>query len=140
VTIHDSLRKNFIKVPSSTQTQSRPIAAIITVIYYTQMPSHYLQTNYNPKITASWDIVPCCLVEVDRRFRGASYLHHQSKRPSTSTRLQGVITQTAVIFILTAVKTLNLTRYNPSLWHPSQQVGYSLVHLSRRFNHVHMEL
>jgi hypothetical protein len=29
------------------------------------------------KITAFWDIAPCRLVEVDRRFRGSYYLHHQ---------------------------------------------------------------
>jgi hypothetical protein len=28
-------------------------------------------------MTAFWDIAPCSLVEVDRRFRGANYLHHQ---------------------------------------------------------------
>jgi hypothetical protein len=28
------------------------------------------------KITAFWDITPCSLVEVDRRFRGV-YCHHQ---------------------------------------------------------------
>jgi hypothetical protein len=27
--------------------------------------------------TAVWDIVPCSSVEVDRRFRGAYYIHHQ---------------------------------------------------------------
>jgi hypothetical protein len=31
----------------------------------------------NMKMTAFWDIVPCSLVEVDRRFRGAYCLHHQ---------------------------------------------------------------
>jgi hypothetical protein len=28
-------------------------------------------------MTAFWDIAPCNVVEVDRRFRGAFYLHHQ---------------------------------------------------------------
>jgi hypothetical protein len=27
------------------------------------------------KMTVSWDATPCSLVEVDRRFRGACYLH-----------------------------------------------------------------
>jgi hypothetical protein len=27
------------------------------------------------KMTVSWDVAPCSLVEVDRRFRGACYLH-----------------------------------------------------------------
>jgi hypothetical protein len=29
------------------------------------------------KMTAFWEIAPCSLVEVDRRFRGAYCLHHQ---------------------------------------------------------------
>jgi hypothetical protein len=33
------------------------------------------------KIVAFWDIAPCCLVEVDRRFRGAYCHHHQVHRP-----------------------------------------------------------
>jgi hypothetical protein len=28
-------------------------------------------------MTALWDILPCSLDEVDRRFRGAHYLYHQ---------------------------------------------------------------
>jgi hypothetical protein len=51
-------------------------------------------------ITAFWDIAPWSLVEVDRYFRGAYYLHHHRplKRRSTSTRLHGAIFQKAVIF------------------------------------------
>jgi hypothetical protein len=30
------------------------------------------------KRTAFWDIAPCCIVEVDRRLRGAYCLHHHS--------------------------------------------------------------
>jgi hypothetical protein len=29
------------------------------------------------KITVLWDVAPCSLVEVYRRFRGAYCLHHQ---------------------------------------------------------------
>jgi hypothetical protein len=29
------------------------------------------------KITAFWNITPCSLAEVDRRFRGAHYLRHE---------------------------------------------------------------
>jgi hypothetical protein len=29
------------------------------------------------KIIVLWDVASCCLVEVYRRFRGASCLHHQ---------------------------------------------------------------
>jgi hypothetical protein len=33
------------------------------------------------KMTVFWDVAPCSLVEVYRRFRGAYCLHHQSDRP-----------------------------------------------------------
>jgi hypothetical protein len=29
------------------------------------------------KMTVFWDVAPCCLVKVYRRFRGAYCLHHQ---------------------------------------------------------------
>jgi hypothetical protein len=29
------------------------------------------------KMTVFWNVAPCSLVEIDRRFRGAYYLHHQ---------------------------------------------------------------
>jgi hypothetical protein len=31
----------------------------------------------NEKMTAFWDTAPCSLVEVDQRFRGEYYPHHQ---------------------------------------------------------------
>jgi hypothetical protein len=33
-------------------------------------------------MTAFWDIVPCSLIEVDRRFRGSYCLHHQGDHAS----------------------------------------------------------
>jgi hypothetical protein len=33
------------------------------------------------KMTAFWDIAPCSLAEVDRRFRGAYCLRYQAIRP-----------------------------------------------------------
>jgi hypothetical protein len=62
------------------------------------------------KTTAFWDVAPCTLMEVDRRFRGASCLHHQAtnrplKRRSTSTRQHGAASQKAVIFVLAGVRT-----------------------------------
>jgi hypothetical protein len=48
------------------------------------------------KVTALWDIVPCSVVEVDRRFRGAYSLRHQ-----------GPISQKVTTFI--AVRTSNFT-------------------------------
>jgi hypothetical protein len=32
------------------------------------------------KMTVYWDVVPCSLVEIDRRFRGACCLSHQGDR------------------------------------------------------------
>jgi hypothetical protein len=29
------------------------------------------------KMTVFWDVTPCSLAEIGRRFRGAYYLHHQ---------------------------------------------------------------
>jgi hypothetical protein len=34
-------------------------------------------TAASMKMTAFWDIAPCSLIEVDRRFRGAYCVHHQ---------------------------------------------------------------
>jgi hypothetical protein len=33
------------------------------------------------KVTAYWDMAPCSLVEVDRRFRGVYCLHYQGHFP-----------------------------------------------------------
>jgi hypothetical protein len=44
--------------------------------------------------TAFWDVAPCILVAVDRRFRGVYCLHHH-----------GAISQKAIIFILAAART-----------------------------------
>jgi hypothetical protein len=46
------------------------------------------------KITIFWDVAPCSLVEIERRFRGAFL-----KRPSVFTRLHGTTSQKTVIFI-----------------------------------------
>jgi hypothetical protein len=51
------------------------------------------------------DIAPCSLVKVDRRFRGAY-------RGSTPTRLHGAVSQKAVIFVVGAMRTWNLTPLN----------------------------
>jgi hypothetical protein len=39
-------------------------------------------TAASMKMTVFWDIAPCSLVEVYRRFRGACCLHHQGDRPA----------------------------------------------------------
>jgi hypothetical protein len=57
-----------------------------------------------------WDIVPCCLVEIDRRLGGTYCLHHQGdewwwmqwaplERRYISTRLHGAISQKTVVFM-----------------------------------------
>jgi hypothetical protein len=61
-------------------------------------------------MTAFWDVVPCSLMEVNRRFRGgtASIITLMMEavcifeRRVTSTRLHGSKSQEADIFILTA--------------------------------------
>jgi hypothetical protein len=39
--------------------------------------AHTLTTYLFNKMTVFWDIAPCSLVKVDRRFRGVYCLHHQ---------------------------------------------------------------
>jgi hypothetical protein len=63
-----------------------------------------------------WNAAPCRLVEIYRRFRGAYWLiawwwrqEAPLKRQSISTRLHSATSQRTVIFILVAVRTLNLT-------------------------------
>jgi hypothetical protein len=77
------------------------------------------------KIRAFWDVEPCSILGVVRRFRGAYCLHHdheyiavlmQAVRISETsvypkkTTLHGATSQKAVIFILATVRTYNLTR------------------------------
>jgi hypothetical protein len=46
-----------------------------------------------------WNVVPCSLVEIDRRFRDACCLHHlPDDRWSIFTRLHGATFQKTVIF------------------------------------------
>jgi hypothetical protein len=79
------------------------------------------------------DIVPCSLVEVDRRFRGAYCLHHEGdesyeyssfwwwrqyvplKRRPNSTRLYVAISHKAIVFIVDDVRTWNLTQDKDAL-------------------------
>jgi hypothetical protein len=36
------------------------------------------------KISVLWDVAPCCLVDIDRRFRGAYCLHYKGEAVSSS--------------------------------------------------------
>jgi hypothetical protein len=55
-------------------------------------------------MTVLWDIVPCSLVDVDRRFRGAYSFHHQAH--------DAISKKGDIFFILAVVRTLNLTEIN----------------------------
>jgi hypothetical protein len=37
-------------------------------------------TGFGSKMTVFWDVAPCSLVEIDRRFTGAYCLHHQGDK------------------------------------------------------------
>jgi hypothetical protein len=69
-------------------------------------PSVLRERYRNLKIRAFWDIATCSLAGVDRRFRGAYCLHYQS---DIGARLQGAISQKALIIIFTCLRTWNLT-------------------------------
>jgi hypothetical protein len=57
------------------------------------------------KITAFWDIPPCSLVEVDRRFRAVALIKYAHlKRRSTLTILYDAVPLKAVIYTLAAVR------------------------------------
>jgi hypothetical protein len=64
------------------------------------------------KMTVFWDVAPCSLVEVYRRFRGACFLHHQgdelTEAESTS--------ETSVNFYQTTRR--NIPSQSSSYWPP----------------------
>jgi hypothetical protein len=61
----------------------------------------HVLTTASTKMIDFWDTVPCNLVEVDRRFRGAHWRQYALlKCRSTSTRLHGAISQKPVIFVM----------------------------------------
>jgi hypothetical protein len=35
------------------------------------------RSSVSLKMAVFWDVAPCSLVDIDRRFRAAYYLHHQ---------------------------------------------------------------
>jgi hypothetical protein len=45
-------------------------------IMNSQVVGFEVLTAVNMKMTVFWVVVPCSLVEVYRRFRGACYVHH----------------------------------------------------------------
>jgi hypothetical protein len=90
--------------------------------------SDYIVSNDVMKMAVFWVVAPCSLVEVYWHFRGACCLYHCSllwwwrqqaplKWQQTSTRLHSATAQKEAIFILTAVRT-----WNPTKWYDDQQI------------------
>jgi hypothetical protein len=75
---------------------------LLRILFY--IINRYKRDRYM-KMVLFWVVGPCSLVEVYQRFRGPCCLHHQGD----STRLHGATTRKTAIFILTAVRTWNLT-------------------------------
>jgi hypothetical protein len=55
------------------------LSKLIVIFHRTRLNNERLRvlTASSMKMTASCEIAPCSLVEVDRRFRGAFSLHHK---------------------------------------------------------------
>jgi hypothetical protein len=85
--------------------------------------------NVSMKFKVFWNVPPCSLVTVDRRYRGAYCLHHQDdeswcmrqyaplKRQSALMRLHGVATQ----------KTVNSPPWEPEISRISSSLSSSLA-------------
>jgi hypothetical protein len=63
-------------------------------------------TAASMKIRAFWDVAPCSLVGVDRRFRGAYCLHHQGEIDECSTHLWNVRSTPTSLHCATCQKAL----------------------------------
>jgi hypothetical protein len=81
-------------------------------------------------IAVSWDVAPCSVVEIGRRFRGAYWLHHQDEETQVKDEThrpdagcckhlwnvgRGAVLQWTVTLILVVLSNWNLTR--PTLMH-----------------------
>jgi hypothetical protein len=64
------------------------------------------------KMSVFWDTAPCSLAETDWRFKDAYCSKHFWNVRSISTGLNGAVSQKAVIFIVTTVRTWNLSFTN----------------------------
>jgi hypothetical protein len=62
-------------------------------------------------MTDFWDMASCSIVEADRGIRGgtATIIRATLKRLSIPTKIRGAIYQKAAKFIISAVRTRNLT-------------------------------
>jgi hypothetical protein len=81
--------------------------ASTTVTFVSSSPVLWRQKTILPtKMAVFWVVVPCSLVEVYRRFRGACCLHHQGDE--TLPDYTEPTTQKTAIFIVAALGTSNL--------------------------------
>jgi hypothetical protein len=70
----------------------------------------HVLTAASMKIAVFWDVAPCSLVQVYRRFRGVYYLHHQGDKTSLFTHrlmVEAVSTsETSVNFYYTTLRNI----------------------------------
>jgi hypothetical protein len=62
-------------------------------------PTSFWATS-NLKMAVFWDVAPCSLVDINRRFREAYFFHHH-----------GATSQKTAIFILVVMRTWNFFKY-----------------------------
>jgi hypothetical protein len=99
-------------------------AWLLPLQHIARLKRHLYPVCENLKMVVFWDVAPCSLVDIDRRFREVCCLYHgrsnglqggaSPKCRSISTRLHGAASQKRVIFIFTAVRTLNFAYDNIS--------------------------
>jgi hypothetical protein len=64
-----------------------------------------LSGSHTDKYVYGWDVAPCSLVDTDRRFRGAFYLHRQGEKRSTGQEISNLL--------------------NPKIHYPAHNAGLS---------------
>jgi hypothetical protein len=82
--------------------------------YFSLLISAECKAAFDFKMTVFWDIAPCNLVEVDRRFRGAYWLHHHLPDDGGSTHLWNV----GLLLDYTALYPRRLSSLYPLPWEP----------------------
>jgi hypothetical protein len=106
-----SLKDSLFSGVSGCKTENIFLSKSLRLLYLNSLNSQKI------KMTAFWDIAPCSLIEVNQHFtltsssKGSPWWwspHAPLKCKSISKRQHGTLTQTAVIFILAAMRTLNL--------------------------------
>jgi hypothetical protein len=82
--------------------------------YFSLLISAECKAVFDFKMTVFWYIAPCNLVEVDRRFRGANWLHHHLPDDGGSTHLWNV----GLLLDYTALYPRRLSSSYPLPWEP----------------------